>query len=80
MESKKLTKAELAKECDRQAAENRVLKAKSFLLHGEVSRVLETFDKAVDEILDDATATKLRLKISELNKPAEPEPEIILLN
>lgn len=79
MESKKPTKVELSKECDRQAAEIRVLKTKMFLTQGEVSRVLKTFDDAVDEVLDADTAKTLRLKISELNKP-EDEPKIIMLN
>ena len=45
---------------------------------GEISRVLQTFDEAVDEVLNDPIATRLRLRISELNKPAEPQPKIIL--
>ena len=64
MKDKKPTNGQLAKE-------NKELLHKLMLMAVEASRILQTFDEAVDEILDDATATRLKLKISELNKPPE---------
>jgi len=71
MKDKKPTNGQLAKE-------NEDLKHKLMLMAVEVNRILKTFDDAVDEILDDATGTRLKLKISELNKPPEKDGQIIL--
>ena len=56
--------------------ENEAQHRKIILLMGEINRVLETFDQAVDEVLNEAIATRLRLRISELNKPQDDEPKI----
>jgi len=68
-----------AKRIELLEVENANQHRKIVLLMGEINRVLETFDQAVDEVLNDAIAARLRLKISELNKPQEDESIIQLV-